>query len=61
MTEASEKPRYGLEVLTVLGVSLGLSAVYALLYYARAEITVKGGIAATTATVVSGPATRYPW
>ena len=54
-------PRYGLEVLTVLGVSLGLSAVYALLYYARAEITVKGGIAATTATVVSGPATRYPW
>jgi membrane protease YdiL (CAAX protease family) len=32
-----------------------------LLYYIRAEVTVKGGIAATTATVVSGPATRYQW
>jgi membrane protease YdiL (CAAX protease family) len=53
-------PRYGLEVLAVLGVSLGMSAIYALLYYARAEITVKGGISATTAIVVSGPATTYP-
>jgi membrane protease YdiL (CAAX protease family) len=56
-----EKPRYGLEVLAVLGVSLGMSAVYTLLYYVRQEITVKGGIGATTATVVSGPATTYPW
>ena len=60
-TDTADKPRYGLEVLAVLGVSLGMSALYALLYYARQEITVKGGIAATTATVVSGPATRYPW
>ncbi len=58
--ESSNPPRYGLEVLAVLGVSLGMSGIYALLYYARAEITVKGGIAATTATVVSGPATTYP-
>jgi membrane protease YdiL (CAAX protease family) len=57
----ARSPRYGLEALAVLGVSLGLSAVYALLYYVRAEVTVRGGIAATTATVVSGPATRYPW
>lgn len=57
----TEKPRYGLEVLAVLGVSLGMSAIYALLYYVRAEITVKGGISATTATVVSGPSTTYPW
>jgi membrane protease YdiL (CAAX protease family) len=56
-----EKPHYGLEVLVVLGVSLGMSAIYALLYYVRAEVTIKGGISATTATVVSGPATRYPW
>lgn len=53
--------RYGLEVIAVLGVSLGMSAVYALLYYVRAEVTVKGGISATTATVVSGPATAYQW
>jgi len=55
------KPHHGLEVLAVLGVSLGISALSALLTYIRAEVTVKGGIAATTATVVSGPATRYPW
>jgi membrane protease YdiL (CAAX protease family) len=59
--ETANPPRYGLEVLVVLGVSLGMSAIYALLYYIRAEVTVKGGIAATTATVVSGPATRYQW
>jgi len=58
--ESAIAPRYGLEVLAVLGVSLGMSAIYALLYYVRAEVTVKGGIAATTATVVSGPATTYP-
>ncbi len=58
--ESSNPPRYGLEVIAVLGVSLGMSGIYALLYYARAEITVKGGIAATTATVVSGPASTYP-
>ena len=58
--DSSNPPRYGLEVIAVLGVSLGMSGIYALLYYARAEITVKGGIAATTATVVSGPATTYP-
>ncbi len=55
------RPRYGLEVLAVLGVSLGMSGIYALLYYIRAQITVKGGIAATTATVVSGPHTSFPW
>jgi membrane protease YdiL (CAAX protease family) len=59
--ETAQSPHTGLEVLAVLGVSLGMSAIYALLYYVRAEVTVKGGIAATTATVVSGPATRYPW
>ena len=51
----AQPPRYGIEVIAVLGVSLGMSAVYALLYYIRQELTVKGGIAATTATIVSGP------
>jgi uncharacterized protein len=51
----------GTEVLAVLGVSLGLSGVYALLSYLRAELTVKGGIAATTATVASGANTTREW
>jgi uncharacterized protein len=55
------RERYGLEVLAVLGVSLGMSGVYALLYLIRDEITVKGGIGNTTATVVSGTKTTYPW
>ncbi|SHF46467.1 Membrane protease YdiL, CAAX protease family [Jatrophihabitans endophyticus] len=58
---AQAKPRYGLELLAVLGVSLGMSGLYALLYLIRQEITVKGGISSTTATVVDGTATTYPW
>jgi uncharacterized protein len=61
-TSPGPSNRYlGLEVLAVLGVSLGFSGIYALLYYIRAEVTVKGGISSTTATVVSGPNTRYEW
>lgn len=41
----------------MLGVSLGMSAVYALLSYLRAELTVRGGISATRATVASGART----
>jgi membrane protease YdiL (CAAX protease family) len=51
----------GPEVLAVLGVSLGMSAVYALLGYLRAELTVRGGISATTATVASGAKTPAIW
>ncbi|SOD73961.1 CAAX prenyl protease-like protein [Jatrophihabitans sp. GAS493] len=60
-TAEQRPPRYGLEVIAVLGVSLGMSGIYALLYLIRAEITVKGGISATTATVVSGSNSDYPW
>jgi membrane protease YdiL (CAAX protease family) len=49
----------GVEVLAVLGVSLGMSGVYALLAYLKAELTVRGGISATTATVVSGAKTAH--
>jgi membrane protease YdiL (CAAX protease family) len=55
------RERYGLEVLAVLGVSLGMSGLYALLYLIRAEITVKGGISNTTATVIQVKPTTYPW
>jgi membrane protease YdiL (CAAX protease family) len=51
--------RLGLEVLAVLGVSLGISAIYSLLDYIRAEVTVKGGIGSTTAIVVQGTNTHY--
>ena len=57
---AAPRERYGLEVLAVLGVSLGMSGLYALLYLIRAEITVNGGIGNTTAIVVSGTKTTYP-
>ncbi|MGI8577063.1 MAG: CPBP family intramembrane glutamic endopeptidase [Nocardioidaceae bacterium] len=60
--DATSAPRLrGLEVLAVLGVSLGMSGIYALLYFVRAEVTVTGGISSTTATVVAGPATSYVW
>lgn len=54
------KERPGLELLTVLGVSLGMSGIYALLHLVRAELTVVGGIGATTSTVVSGASSSHP-
>jgi uncharacterized protein len=60
-TERAPRERPGWELLAVLGVSLGLSGVTALLSLVRAEWTVQGGIGASTATVVSGTATTYPW
>ncbi|HEY2272290.1 MAG TPA: CPBP family intramembrane glutamic endopeptidase [Jatrophihabitantaceae bacterium] len=57
----ARRERYGLELLAVLGVSLGMSGIYALLSLARAEWTVRGGIGASTTTVVSGAQTTYPW
>lgn len=54
------RERYGLEAVAVLGVSLGMSGIYALLSFARAEWTVRGGIGASTTTVVSGSSTTYP-
>lgn len=58
---AAPRERYGLEVLAVLGVSLGMSGLYALLYLIRKEITVPGGIANTTACVLCKAPTVYPW
>lgn len=60
---AGDRPRErpGLELLAVLGVSLGMSGIYALLSFIRAEWTIQGGIGASTTTVVSGAQTTYPW
>lgn len=57
---SAQRERPGLELLAVLGVSLGMSGIYALLSLIRAEWTVQGGIGASTTTVVSGTATTYP-
>ncbi|MEO8889642.1 MAG: CPBP family intramembrane glutamic endopeptidase [Jatrophihabitantaceae bacterium] len=57
---AAPKPHHGLELLGVLGVSLGLSGIYALLSLIRSEISVKGGISATTACVECTTPTVYP-
>ncbi|MGH8860961.1 MAG: CPBP family intramembrane glutamic endopeptidase, partial [Jatrophihabitantaceae bacterium] len=54
------RERPGLELLVVLGVSLGMSGIYALLSFIRTEWTVRGGIAASTSTVVSGAQSTYP-
>jgi membrane protease YdiL (CAAX protease family) len=55
------REHYGLEVLAVLGVSLGMSGIYALLSWIRTQVTIKGGFSHATATVVSAQQTSYPW
>jgi membrane protease YdiL (CAAX protease family) len=50
---------YGFELITVLGVSLLMSGLYALLDLIHTELTVKGGIGSATATVVSGAQTSH--
>ena len=57
-TPRRERP--GLELVTVLLVSLGMSGIYALLSIVRSELTVVGGVGNTTATVVSGESTVHP-
>jgi uncharacterized protein len=57
-TRPRERP--ALELLAVLGVSFGMSGIYALLSFIRAEWTVQGGIGASTTTVVSGTHSTYP-
>ena len=57
-------PRYGLELLAVLGVSYGMSGISALLSFLRAQITINHGIGFRQ--VATGPinhATKsvYPW
>jgi membrane protease YdiL (CAAX protease family) len=55
------KPRYGLEVLAVLGVSLGMSAIYAVLSFLRTQVTIPGGFANAQVTVVSQQQSTHEW
>ena len=67
MTTAAEpeapqaKPHYGLELLAVLGVSLGISAISSILSYIRTELTVPGGIGHAVACVQCPPVTVHRW
>jgi membrane protease YdiL (CAAX protease family) len=61
--EASAAPRerFGLEILAVLGVSLGISAISAVLSYIRTELTVPGGISHAVACVECPNVTVHRW
>jgi uncharacterized protein len=54
------RDRYGLEILAVLGVSLGMSAIYALLSFIRTQVTIPGGFSNAQVTVVQQRRTVYP-
>jgi membrane protease YdiL (CAAX protease family) len=58
---ADAGPRYGLEALAVLGVSLGMSAIYALLSFIRTQVTITGGFAHAQVPVVVQRASVHPW
>ena len=59
-TQQPVRERYGLEVLAVLGVSLGMSGINALLDYVRQEVTVSGGIGSTSVQVVQAASSAHP-
>ncbi|MDQ2797665.1 MAG: hypothetical protein M3Y06_10965, partial [Actinomycetota bacterium] len=58
---APRRERPGLELLAVLGVSFGMSGLYALLSLIRTEVTIQGGVGAAQVTVASGKQTQYEW
>jgi membrane protease YdiL (CAAX protease family) len=65
VTETAErKPRYGLELLAVLGVSYGISGVQSLLSFIEAQVRINQGVGFRhVATAPLNPAenTRYQW
>ncbi len=52
---------HGLEILAVLVVSFGFSALDALLSFVRTQVTVSGGFANAQVPVVTHAVTTYPW
>jgi uncharacterized protein len=57
-------PRFGLELLAVLGVSYGMSGITALLDFLRAQITINHGAGfgnVATGPINSGTKTQYQW
>ncbi len=60
---AAPGERYGLELLAVLGVSFGMSGIYALLSFIRDQITINHGVGfgGVATTVNSATASQYEW
>jgi uncharacterized protein len=58
---AAPREYFGWEIVAVLGVSFGLSALQALLSFIRTQLTVQGGIGNATIPVIVAPATVHPW
>jgi uncharacterized protein len=60
-TPARERP--GLELLAVLGVSFGMSGIYALLSFIREQVTINhgAGFSQVATSVVSASQSRYQW
>ena len=58
--QAPAQEQYGLEVLAVLGVSLGMSGIYAFLSFLRTQITIPGGFANASVSVISQSKSSYP-
>lgn len=58
------KPRYGLELLAVLGVTYGASGIYSLLEFVRDQIKINHGFGfknVQTAPIKAAAATQYQW
>jgi membrane protease YdiL (CAAX protease family) len=60
-TTAPPRERHGLEILAVLGVSLGISALDALLSLIRDELTLPGGIASANKCIECPPVSTHQW
>ena len=63
-SDAAAAPRHGLELIAVLGVSFGMSGLFALLEFVRDQITINKGLGfshVATAPLNSGTVTDYPW
>jgi len=57
---SARRERFGLEILCVLGVSLGISAINSVLNYGYSYAVSHGHFNKTTATVIQGAQTSYP-
>ncbi len=60
---APGRERPGLELLAVLGVSFGMSGIYALLSFVRSQVTINHGVgfSKVQATVNAAGASRFQW
>jgi uncharacterized protein len=58
------RPRYGLELLAVLGVSFGIDGITSLLSFIRAQVTINHGVGfrhVATGPIKSAAKTNYQW